>query len=398
MDFERSTKCLLGFNGGGREMQHKANESVLRRPRDPHWAWIVSAIAATSLLFGAAGVTVSSTTAKTRTSLAVGEEEKMAEVNSGGGLRRILQGRATWAEHIIALLQKDWSNSHQDADAPKQPFFGEHNQVHILQMGDSTYKEKYKKHTSVNKLWAESTGYQYQFKAFGKEEEHSCAYTQKVKIIRDFVCDEIPLNDWMIFVDLDAYFRAPDKAELEKVLWKQQHLYNFHQTRAGGQHAHQCEVIAATSNKPINTGVLTMRATEQTRQLVESWYQLQLHLGFCWGPADQLAFQEVELEHYGIEDYTQEDCLKFEHKHYLGKRNTCSMSKLNAHKKQILDELPLRMTTPQNKHITFPIGNNSCFFDCSSLHTLQCHDCRDREDKEICTKNQPIFHHSPRFY
>lgn len=397
MDFERSTNCLLDANGGGREMQHKANEGV-RRPREPHWAWIISAISATFLIFGAAGVTVLMTTANITPPLAVGEEGKTAEVSSDGALRRILQGGAPREERKIARLQKDWSNSHQDTDAPKQPFFGEHNQVHILQMGDKTYKENYKKHTSVNRLWAESTGYQYHFEEFDKEEEQSCGYTQKVKTIRDFMCDEIPLNDWMIFVDMDAYFHAPDKAELEKVLWKQQHLYNRHQIRAGGQHAHQCEVIAATSNSSINTGVLIMRATEQTRQLVESWYQLQLRHGFCLGPADQIAFQEVVLEHYGIEDYTLEECLKFENKNYLGARRMCAMSKLNAHKKQILDELPLRMTTPQNKHITFPIGNNSCFFDCSSLHTLQCHDCRDREDKEICTKNQPIFHHSPRFY
>jgi hypothetical protein len=135
---------------------------------------------------------------------------------------------------------------------------------------------------------------------------------------------------------------------LEKVLWKQQYLYN---RQSEGQNNHQCEVIADTSLRSINTGVLILNATEQTRKLVESWYQLQLYHGFCWGPADHLAFEEVFLEQYGIEDYALEECLKYEVK-YFNTRRTCAMSRLNDHKKMSLDELQLRMMTPKNEHNT----------------------------------------------
>jgi hypothetical protein len=228
MVFALSKKCLLDADDGGREMQQHANEAVRCR-RDPEWAWTILVIAATFLLFVAAGVIFSSSLEMTKTAIttptltaSASAEENTAAVDSGGALRRVLQGDGDQEKHIIAYSQKEWSNAHQDMDAPKQPFFGENNQVNILQMGDETFKDRYKKHTSFNRLWAESTKYQYYFKAFDTMHEHGkeerCPYTQNVTPFRDFLVDEIPLDEWKIFLDLDVYFQSSDKAELDKDL------------------------------------------------------------------------------------------------------------------------------------------------------------------------------------
>jgi hypothetical protein len=164
------------------------------------------------------------------------------------------------------------------------------------------------------------------------------------------VVDETPVDDWMIFIDLDAYLQSSDKAALWKVLWKQHHLYNRQHASSGGQNAHQCEVIAATPTRSINMDVLVINATEHTRQLVKSWYQLQLYHGFCLGASGP------------VEDYALEERLKYEEATYFNTRRACAMSRLNTHKKKSLGELQLRTTTPKNEHNNVPLGIDAFYF------------------------------------
>jgi hypothetical protein len=143
------------------------------------------------------------------------------------------------------MLLQNWStseNSTPDKVNKQKPFFGDDNQVHILQVGNEAYTKKHAERMLVNQEWAKCAGYQYHFESFEQGKGWDCVYTQKVKAIRDFIHNGIPINDWMIFVDLDANYNAPDCQELEKILWKEQHQYNCHE-RTSSTAAHQCEVI-----------------------------------------------------------------------------------------------------------------------------------------------------------
>jgi hypothetical protein len=135
----------------------------------------------------------------------------------------------------------------------------------------------------------------------------------------------------MIFVDLDANYNAPDCQELEKILWKEQHQYNFHEGTPS-TFAHQCEVVTSVTDTVVNTGIVLVKVTEQTRELMESWYHLQMTHGFCRGPADQLSFQEVILEKNHIDNYSLEECLKCEHSNPYNQygRRRCSKGKLHG--------------------------------------------------------------------
>jgi hypothetical protein len=327
-----------------------------------------------------------------------------------------------WSKYSIARM----SDSGHDDSYPVRPFFGIESQVHVLQIGDDKYKEKHRDASSLNELWAKCAGYQYHFKPFNnsmnsdkdnnddtirKNKDNKagsssadCVYTQKVKVIRDFFVNDVRTNDWMIFVDLDAHFQAPSCDELEKILWRQQHLYNRHHddstpgtgtstTSTNNEYDHQpCEVIAHTCSKGINSGIFLMKATDQTRELMEAWYRHQHNAGFCTGPGDQFALQEVMLEYYRMDDYSLDECLKFGSgpKTFSG-RGRCSAQKLNVQKTKSFDRLPEFMKR-SDRFETIPlVGTNVCFFDCDSAHPLQCHDCD--HDKPACLKRQPLFHH-----
>jgi hypothetical protein len=137
----------------------------------------------------------------------------------------------------------------QQQHQPGKPFFGDGNQLHVLQIGDEKYRKAHKERMSVNRDWTKCAEYQYDFKSFENddnvnndddtnsgpatpppkdkqtEDQPPCVSTKKVKAIRDFLANDIPLNDWMIFVDLDANYQSPDCPALEKLLWKEQHHY-----------------------------------------------------------------------------------------------------------------------------------------------------------------------------
>jgi hypothetical protein len=326
---------------------------------------------------------------------------------------------------------KENSND-QEQQQQGKPFFGDGNQVHVLQIGDEAYRKLHEERMSVNRDWAKCAGYQYAFKSFENHENHHstndrnhqtpeqppCVYTKKVKAIRDFLVNDIPLNDWMIFVDLDATYQAPDCQALEKLLWKEQHHYNFH---AEQQHdPHQCEVLALMTESDLNTGIFLVKATEQTRELMETWYQWQMRHGWCKGPADQLTLQEAMLEHYHIAvtsnaaasagdqqcDYSLEDC-------YLAhetatssyrKRRDCSIHKLNAAREESLTRdqewwAPTPSATGAGYSYyapsTLPVGNNACFFEGRSPTPLQCHYVHEHHD--TCMKHHPLFNHVQKF-
>jgi hypothetical protein len=308
-----------------------------------------------------------------------------------GSRRRVLLEQDKKNVRQFERLEQNWltsdSSTHDKVDKQK-PFFGDDNQVHILQMGDETYTKTYAEQMSVNQKWAKCAGYQYHFESFEQGKGPSCIYTKKVKAIRDFILYDIPINDWMIYVDLDANYQAPDCREFEKVLWKEQHQYNFHEGTSSTVDGHQCEVVTSVTDTDVNTGIVLVKVTEQTRELMESWYQLQLSHGFCHGPADQLSFQEVILEKNHIDNYSFEECFKYEHSSPYGRRK-CSMDKLYGE----LEKARESLSPPRKEHgyNTLPLGQNVCFFGCNAPNPLQCHFCHD--EGKTCKRNTPLFDH-----
>jgi hypothetical protein len=274
-------------------------------------------------------------------------------------------------------------------------FFGDDSRVHILQIGNEPYRTKYQEKIDQNRNWAESAGYMHHFRYLDEAFLEPCVYTKKVKAIRDFFRDELPANDWMIFVDLDAVYSPSDAKALDKLLWgaQQTHYYN-------GITEHHCEVIAQTSLRTINSGILILKHTEQVRALIDGWFKLQVEHGFCGGPADQLALQETVLDHYDIGGYASllddKKCVQYEHDVYTA-RQGCSMSKLNAKRAENLNALTYRDT--RLGYYSLPVGNNVCFFDCNSRRVLQCHDCcmncrpQVEHSVDMCKEKRPLFAH-----
>jgi hypothetical protein len=157
-------------------------------------------------------------------------------------------------------------------------FFGDESRVHILQIGNEPYREKYQEEMAQNRKWAESAGYQHHFRYLDETILDHCVYTSKVKAIRDYFREELPVNDWMIFVDLDAVYRPSDGKALDRLLWEAQENYYYN-----GMNEHHCEVIAQTSRRTINSGVMIVKHTAQVRAIIEAWFQLQVEHGYCRG-------------------------------------------------------------------------------------------------------------------
>jgi hypothetical protein len=119
------------------------------------------------------------------------------------------------------------------------------------------------------------------------------------------------------------------------------------------------QTITSVSNSDVNTGFFLVKATEQTRELMESWYHLQVRHGFCKGPADQLSFQEVILEKNHIANYSLKNCLEYEHSSPYHGRRKCSMSKLHGELKKSHETLsPQRK---ENGYNTLPLGKMSVY-------------------------------------
>jgi hypothetical protein len=135
-------------------------------------------------------------------------------------------------------------------------FFGDESRVHILQIGDERYRTKYQEIIDQNRNWAERAGYMHHFRHLDQAFLNPCVYTKKVKAIRDFFRDELPANDWVIFVDVDAVYSPSDVKALDRLLWEAQENYYYN-----GMTEHHCEVIAQTSLRSINSGIMILKHT-----------------------------------------------------------------------------------------------------------------------------------------
>lgn len=249
--------------------------------------------------------------------------------------------------------------------------------VHVLQFGDVQYAEKMEKHTNYNVQWAKQANYDYHVELTKKEGDR-CVFTVKVGEISKFL-HEMPLNDWVLFVDMDAHYSIHnDPFAFDRFV-------SNAQTRAhnvtGADLSLSCEFIAMSAPHTINTGVTLFQATEWTRNLVDSWLDLQERKGFCYSAADQITLQNVLLEHM----YAKNEMFKAE-----GPEGGCGM--------RVGDEDMCAANLCYEDEMEksgFPHGerymDRACMVGCHA--GLQCHgDCNHKQTG--CGEAVPIFHHN----
>lgn len=246
----------------------------------------------------------------------------------------------------------------------KKPYFKDAN-AHVIQIADANYAKKMEVQISRNRQWVNCSGYTYRLetpKTLSKEQIKAgvepCMYTRKVQKIYQ-VLNEIPTNDWLIFLDIDTQYQATTCDAMERILPQQ--------SKRASQ---PCEIIIHSSHVTINTAIVILKATNATRTLMQQWYELQFRKPVCHGPADQFALQEVILETYAPKyKETKKKCNGGGHRN----RNTCFKRNFKESLRSV-GNLCL-MPCPQNK--------------ADPMIPLQCRDCFEK-----CEKKKAIFHHS----
>lgn len=248
---------------------------------------------------------------------------------------------------------------------PMKSFFGEA-KVHVLQVADEAYAEKMEKHTKYNMQWVEQANYEYHFLELDRC-EHECLYTIKVKLIDDFL-RSVSMNDWVIFLDLDAHFAYKnDPYMLDRFLTKTL-------KKADKQNTTRCELVALSAAHTVNTGVMVLRSTEWTRDIISTWLDFQKRKGHCAYAADQVAMQNVLLEKVFARGFNADGyhaCFQ-DDQHTA---NLCFMEVMEEH--------------------SFPRGerysDRACLVGCRD--GLQCFsDCLFRKGE--CNPTKTIFHHN----
>lgn len=259
---------------------------------------------------------------------------------------------------------------------PDDAFF--QSTVHVLQFGDVQYAEKMEQHTNYNVQWAKQANYDYHFVELTKREGDPCIFTVKVREISKFL-HEMPLNDWVLFVDMDAHYSIHnDPFAFDRLVSKaQKRAHNV----TNADLSLSCEFLAMSAPHTVNTGVALFQATEWTRNLVDTWLDLQERKGFCYSAADQIAFQNVLLEHI----YAKNETFKAE-----GPEGGCGMMEGDD------DMCAANLCYEDNMEKSgFPHGerymDRACMVGCHD--GLQCHiDCRHKITG--CGEAVPIFHHN----
>lgn len=246
-----------------------------------------------------------------------------------------------------------WSSKHNDGvlryfDSP----------VHVVQVGDDSYANLMYNHTLRNKQWAKCMDYEYKFISLDKEEIVSdnkpCVL---VKHIRRAL-RSITKGDWMLFLDLDVQFASTTCTALDAIL-----------PTMSLNKSQPCEFMALGSYHTINTGVVIMRSTNSTMQLMDDWYKRQLEFQTCKGPGDQYSLQSVVLDYASNGKYSG-SCDEVADGHH---RNICFRNKMISH--------GYRKKSFQNV----------CLLSCSD--GLQCKDCY-YPAKGICNEMEAVFWHN----
>ena len=190
------------------------------------------------------------------------------------------------------------TESRRQHQPSRRTYFGNDTNVVVLQIGNKPFRARMSNHTIRNEQWAKCMSYQYKFEElvsyYDKSNNNACVYTQKVQRIYQNLIELPNFGDWLIFVDMDAQYQAKKCTALDTILPTQSKIQS-----------QKCEIIALTSPQTINTGIVIIQKTYSTLSIIKRWYEKQMYFETvfgrslaCYGPADQIAFQEVVMEEY----------------------------------------------------------------------------------------------------
>eukprot|EP00584_Thalassiosira_punctigera_P011488 CAMPEP_0172568714 /NCGR_PEP_ID=MMETSP1067-20121228/120860_1 /TAXON_ID=265564 ORGANISM="Thalassiosira punctigera, Strain Tpunct2005C2" /NCGR_SAMPLE_ID=MMETSP1067 /ASSEMBLY_ACC=CAM_ASM_000444 /LENGTH=334 /DNA_ID=CAMNT_0013360379 /DNA_START=77 /DNA_END=1078 /DNA_ORIENTATION=- len=228
--------------------------------------------------------------------------------------------------------------------------FDDTSSVFVIQAADGAYAEKMKSLMEINKKWAGCTNYTYELKTLSSTGN---VYSQKVQAIHDAL-ESAKENDWIIYLDADVFYKADSCDALENMLPTE--------SKSSGQ---LCEFISMTSSHTINTGVLLLKSSHATKQLVRKWLEEQRKPDklLSFGAADQLSLQEAVMGNVLGASYTGR-CSNLNDQ---SKRNYCFQQHIPEEYRSL---------------------QNMCLIPCNDKVPLQCQDCNGE-----CNRTLAVFKH-----
>lgn len=160
----------------------------------------------------------------------------------------------------------------------------------VLQVADPAHLAGHEPHHMSVLAWALQTGQEYRFIPLALSPAE-CAYDAKVAAIFATLDDvHVAFGREVVFLDIDVmYIGNSSRDDLGALLPK------------SAPDGSRCWFTAQDNRNTINSGVLAVRKTPESVDLVRRWLRWQRVLHSCDGPADQLALQAAVLEFHGRE-------------------------------------------------------------------------------------------------